>query len=171
MIKCMYILTPKEIRKNYEWLTLTETPQNLVKPKPGEVRNPTGRPRGSLDMATRIKRILGNEIDWDKIAINNVEDLKMRYGNSAVAEAMIWVQVTKALLGDTAAFNALRKAAYGDSVTLEPDMPQNVVHIYKPEKLKIAQIESIAKQLRDRAERQVAEEQSTVSVDLYPSRI
>jgi hypothetical protein len=146
-------------------------PQNLVKPKPGEIRNPKGRPKGSLDMASRIKRILSSEINWNKIAINDVSGLKERYGNSAVAEAMIWIQVTKALLGDTAAFNALRKAAYGDSVNLEPDRPESAVHIYKPEKLKIAQIESMAKQLRDRAERQVIEGQASMSVDLYPSRI
>jgi hypothetical protein len=125
---------------------------NLIPIKKGEVRNPRGRPKGSMNMSTRIIKILNKKIDWDKINVKDVDRLKTRYGKTAVADAMIWTQVSKILAnGDTQAFNALREAGWGRMVNVDADIKAEVVHIVKPEKLQLIQIESAAEQLRQRA--------------------
>ena len=126
--------------------------QNLIPAKPGEVRNPRGRPKGSLDMSTRVKRILNSKIDWDKIHIADVERLRKRYGDMAVADAMIMIQVSKAMTGDTNAFNSVRKAGWGDFIKGEIEEKLDVVHIYRPEKLdSIEDINRMGRELRERA--------------------
>lgn len=134
------------------------TPQFLEKAKfeewkPGQSGNPKGKPKGTIDMAKRIKKILAKDIEWDKISITDasLDRLKKRYGNMAVADAMIWVQVSKALTGDTQAFNALKEAGWGKTVNVDAHAEIDVVHIMKPEKLEAAQLENAAEQLRQRA--------------------
>lgn len=128
---------------------------NFIPIKPGEVRNPKGKPKGTLHLATRIRKIFEENIDWDKIAIRDTEALKQRYGKATVAQALVWVQVSKALTGDTQAFRALAEAGWGKMLNVDASTQVDVVHIYKPEKLEIAQIEQAAKQLRERAARAV----------------
>ena len=128
---------------------------NLIPPVAGEIRNPNGRGKGTLNMSTRIRKILGNNIDWDKINIQQVDRLKKRYGVLALADAMILVQASKALTGDTPAFNALREAGWGRMVNVDGAATLEVVHIYKPEKLAVTQIEQAAQQLRERAQRAI----------------
>jgi hypothetical protein len=124
---------------------------NLIPAVEGEVRNPNGRGKGTLNMSTRIRRILGRNIDWDTISIANQESLKKRYGKYALADAMILVQASKALTGDTQAFNALREAGWGRMVNVDGEAKIDVVHIYKPDKLESLQMEQAAAQLRERA--------------------
>jgi hypothetical protein len=131
---------------------------NLKPVVKGEVRNPRGRPKGSLNMATRVRKIMKRKIDWDKINIKDIERLKARYGNKPLADAMILVQASKALTGDTQAFNALREAGWGRMVNVEGEAEIQVVHVLKPEKLAMAQIESAAEQLRQRAAKAVEAE-------------
>lgn len=124
----------------------------LIPPKPGEVRNPNGRPKGALDMSTRVKRIMRMKIDWDKIHIADTTKLRERYGDQAVADAMIWIQVSKALTGDTKAFDSVRKAGWGDLIKGEIEEKLDVVHIYRPDKLdSIEDINRMGRELRERA--------------------
>lgn len=126
---------------------------NLTPFQPGQVANPRGRPKGSLDMSTRVKRILKRKIDWDKINIRDgdgLEALKRRYGKSAVADALIYIQVSKALTGDTAAFREIRKAGWGDMIKGELQGEVDVVHIYQPAQLTEATINDVGAQLRER---------------------
>lgn len=130
---------------------------NLVPVQQGQVLNPKGRGKGTLNMSTRIRKILSSNIDWDKITVGDpgLDRLKKRYGVLAVVDALVWVQVSKAMTGDTQAFNALREAGWGRMVNVDAQAQLDVVHILKPEKLEMAQIEQTAKQLRERAERAV----------------
>jgi hypothetical protein len=119
----------------------------------GQSGNPAGRKKGSINMAPRIRKILNGDIDWHKISINDpgLAKLKKRYGHVTVAEALIWVQASKALAGDTTAFNALREGGWGRMIKFDGEAKLEVVHILKPEKLALAQIESEAERLRQRA--------------------
>lgn len=126
-------------------------PQNLTIPKPGEVRNPRGKPKGTKDLATIVRKVMMSKIDWDKINIRDTTGLQKRFGKGKVAEALVWVAASKALTGDMQAFNALREAGYGRIVNFDGEAKIDVVHILKPEKLDAAQIESAAEQLRQRA--------------------
>jgi len=127
--------------------------QNLTVPKPGEVRNPGGKPKGTLDMSTIVKRVANASMKKNRQFLNvkDVDRLNRRYGKKKVAEALVWVQASKALTGDTQAFNALREAGWGRTVNVGGEATLDVVHVYKPEKLLLTQIESSAEQLRERA--------------------
>lgn len=132
--------------------------QNLIPAKPGDVRNPRGKPKGTLNISTRIREIFSLPIEWDKITITDTTRLKERYGNVAVADALIHVQISKALTGDTQAFNALRDAGWGKMINMDGSLTMDVMHIYKPEKLEAAQMEAMAEQLRERANKAVEAE-------------
>jgi Family of unknown function (DUF5681) len=148
--------------------------QNLTPFQPGQKVKGRGRPKGSINMATRVRKILNKKIDWDKINVKDTERLEKRYGKKPLADAMILVQASKALTGDTQAFNALREAGWGRMVNVEGEADIQVVHIMKPEKLALAQIEQAAEQLRQRAARAVEAEvidgvdSPTGSADLRP---
>lgn len=124
---------------------------NLKPYKRGQSGNIRGKTKGTLDMSTRIRRILNSKTEWDKINANKVEHLRARYGKIAVADALIYIQISKAMEGDTAAFNAVRKAGYGDSAQLEKTETTDVVHIFKPEKLSIEDLQAQSHLLRERA--------------------
>lgn len=151
--------------------------QNLTPMQPGQTLNPRGRPKGSLNMSTRVRRILNQNIDWDKVSVNDesLVRLKKRYGVMSVMDALIYVQASKAMVGNTQSFNALREAGWGKMVNVEGEVKGEVTHIYKPEKLALAQIESAAEQLRQRALNAVEGEiigelgSSTGTSDIRPS--
>jgi len=121
--------------------------------KPGQSGNPAGKKKGTIDMARRIRGVLNSNIDWKKVSISDpgLASLKKKFGDVTVAEALIWVQASKALAGDTTAFNALREGGWGRMIKFDGEAKIEVIHILKPEKLQLAQIESQAEQLRQRA--------------------
>lgn len=126
---------------------------NLQPAQPGEVRNPRGRPKGSLDMSTRVKRIMNRKVAWDKVNIRDgegLDSLKRRYGKGAVADAMIYIQISKALTGDTNAFRELRKAGWGDMIKGELETNIEVVHIYQPAQLSEDELNQRGAELRER---------------------
>jgi hypothetical protein len=125
--------------------------------KPGVSGNPAGKKKGSIDMSKRIRKILALPIDWEKININDdgLKRLKKRYGNASIAECLIYIQVSKAMTGDTQAFRVLSEGGWGKMINLGGGAKLDVVHIYKPEKLEEAQLETAAQQLRERARQAV----------------
>jgi hypothetical protein len=116
--------------------------------------NPKGKTKGAISMSKRIQHILSEDMDWGILQFSDesLQKLKDRFGNRCVADALVWVQISKALSGDTNAFNALREAGWGRMVNVDASAQLDVVHILKPEKLEIAQLESAAEQLRQRAQ-------------------
>jgi hypothetical protein len=121
--------------------------------KPGQSGNPSGKKKGTIDMPKRIRSVLNSDIDWKRISISDpgLAKLRQRFDDVTVAEALIWVQASKALAGDTTAFNALREGGWGRMIKFDGEAKLEVVHILKPEKLALAQIESEAERLRQRA--------------------
>lgn len=150
------MITPEaaEVAKRNEW-------------KPGVSGNPKGKPKGAIHISKRIRKILALPIDWEKININEagLEKLKKKYGNASIAECLIYIQVSKAMTGDTQAFRVLSEGGWGKMVNLDVNAKLDVVHIYKPEKLEEAQLEVAAQQLRDRATRAVEGEILDEQVD------
>jgi len=115
--------------------------------------NPKGKPKGTLDMATIVQRVSNASMKKNRQFLNvkDINKLNRRYGRKKVGEAMVWVLASKALTGDVPSFNALKEAGWGRTVNVESQAQVEVVHIIKPEKLQIIQIESAAEQLRQRA--------------------
>lgn len=133
---------------------------NLVPFKQGDDPRRGHKQQGTLDMSTIVKRVANASIKKNRQFLNvkDVDRLNRRYGKKKVAEALVWVQASKALTGDTQAFNALREAGWGRTVNVGGESTLEVVHVYKPEKLALTQVESAAEQLRERAERAVEAE-------------
>lgn len=89
------------------------TPWNSrhLKPiKPGEVRNPTGRPKGSISLSTRIRQMMNDD---NFVFRNNKGEiiLEGRPMDVIVAQAML-----KASKGDMKAFDMLGKYGFGTKV-------------------------------------------------------
>lgn len=79
---------------------------NLIPAKKGEVRNPNGRPKGSKNRSTIIRRWL-EAIDKGKNPISGEME------NMSVEDKMTLSILAKALNGDTSAYKALMDSAYG----------------------------------------------------------
>ena len=70
---------------------------NLKPAKPGEIRNPNGKPKGTLNRSTIVKRWLEARLDDDHLFVD------------AITKAVI----EKAMGGDVAAFRELMDSSYG----------------------------------------------------------
>jgi hypothetical protein len=83
--------------------------QNLIPAKKGEVRNPKGKPKGTLHLSTHIKNMLEDDSFEMKL-----EDGTIFTG--APVKAVIKTAIIKAASGDMRAFDMLGKYGYGTSV-------------------------------------------------------
>ncbi len=73
---------------------------NLIPAKPGEVRNPNGRPKGVPNSKTRLARLL--------TLVQNIQNpITGEQEGFTVAEQMDMQQILKALGGDTKAYQAV----------------------------------------------------------------
>ena len=85
--------------------------ENLIPAKPGEVRNPKGKPKGTRNRATILREVL---IDMDVVEmglIKNMPEYLQKTGLRNFMDLMTVVQAKKAIQdGDTSAFAALNKA-------------------------------------------------------------
>jgi hypothetical protein len=92
--------------------------QNLRPAQPGEVRNPGGKPKGTLNRSTIAKRVLGLMVK-DGLTENQVSALRKMYGDHVdkmtLEEAITLVQVGDAISGKqrTNSYNAVMNSAYG----------------------------------------------------------
>lgn len=85
---------------------------NLVHIKPGEVRNPNGRPRGSKNRSTNIIKYLDAEIDYTDPVTK--ETLRI-----TAEEMLVLTAIRKGGNGDIAAIALLLDGAYGKQKTGE----------------------------------------------------
>lgn len=99
--------------------------ENLIPAKPGDVRNPKGKPKGTLNWSTIVKTILEDEelfnsILEDKKKPKWVDKLNKKNGAYAIAVAMM----TKAVSGDDKAAKWLRETGWGNKLEhgLDPDL-------------------------------------------------
>lgn len=81
-------------------------PDNLKTPKPGEVRNPNGRPKGSLNRSTIARKWLEVEQSIKNPITGTFEQLSQE-------DIITLMQINEARKGDTVAYKALMDSAYG----------------------------------------------------------
>ncbi len=82
------------------------TPENLIPPKKGEIRNPNGRPVGSRNRETIVNKWLEAIKDAKNPITGELESLP-------IADQMVLALIGKALKGDVAAFKELMDSGYG----------------------------------------------------------
>ncbi|ROS29592.1 hypothetical protein EDF22_1335 [Rathayibacter sp. PhB127] len=83
--------------------------------KKGQVLNPAGRPKGSLNLSTLIQRMLMDE-EFTTLLPDKIEGWKEHTG--APAKAIVKVLMLKAMQGDIKAFDTLAKYGYGTKIEL-----------------------------------------------------
>lgn len=84
--------------------------KNLIPAKKGEIRNPNGRPKGTLNLATRIQKML----DDDEFTANMVgSDGKQISFKGNPAEAIIRTAILKSMSGDKKWAEWLAKHGFG----------------------------------------------------------
>lgn len=89
---------------------------NLIPPKKGEVRNPGGKPKGTLHLSTHIQNAL-NDPDFE---------VKLKDGSllkTMPVKAIINTAIAKSIDGDTRAMEWLAKHGYGEKIKFELDNP------------------------------------------------
>jgi len=88
--------------------------------KPGEVRNPAGRPVGSINLSTIVDRMMTRgEIDWSKVPVKGgkkVQDRMLKKYGKRGWVALSYVAYAQALQGDANARKWLSDAAYGNKM-------------------------------------------------------
>lgn len=86
--------------------------KNLKPIKPGEVRNPHGRP-GAKNLSTIIKDILEEgAIEWEKVPIKGSAEMSRKYGKNGW-RAIVYIATAQALSGNIQAMKFLQQAQYG----------------------------------------------------------
>ena len=82
------------------------TPENLIPPQKGEIRNPNGRPVGSRNRETIVKYWLEAIKEARNPITGELEQLP-------VADQIVLSLIGKALTGDVSAFKELMDSGYG----------------------------------------------------------
>jgi hypothetical protein len=101
---------------------------NLIPPKPGEVRNPGGKPKGTIHLSTAIQQMLDDPGLLEKILAGVPANKIPQYlqGNASIKtakKAIIAVGVSKALSGDKQWADWLAKNGYGEKLSIEAENP------------------------------------------------
>lgn len=73
--------------------------------------------KGSRHLTTLIREI-GYNFDWSKTTLKNKDELKKQYGKN-FWEALVYVQATKAIAGDSQAAKWLAENGYGKQVNMD----------------------------------------------------
>jgi len=121
------IIQPMELEQVDDDLILHDDPQpkttwqnKATQIKPGEVRNPNGRPVGSISLSTIIDRMMTRgEIDWSKVPVKggkkSQDRMLKKYGKRGWV-AISYVAMAKAMEGDANARKWLSDAQYGNKM-------------------------------------------------------
>lgn len=88
---------------------------NLNPAKPGEVRNPNGRPKGTLSLSTIIQNLLADEQFADKV-ISRKPGWWEKLPNKNIGNAIATAMFIKAMSGDVKAARWISKTGFGDKV-------------------------------------------------------
>lgn len=117
--------------------------------KPGEVRNPTGRPKGSVSLSTRIREMMNDE---NFVFKNNKGEviLEGKPMDVIVSQAML-----RASKGDMRAFDMLGKYGFGSKVDVTSDgkaLPTPILSLEEPKE--IIELEADSGVLRDNSDQE-----------------
>lgn len=111
--------------------------KNLKPIKPGEVRNPKGKPKGAMNSKTVIRRFL----EMDAVVINPKTQKKvvlkgLKGEPITYMEAIIIRMIQRAMKGDTTAFNAILDRMEGKpKQTTDLNVPTGAVVMIGGEKV------------------------------------
>lgn len=83
--------------------------------KPGEIRNPNGRPKGSRNLSTIVREMGENHIDWSLLP-DDSQKLRKKYKHKSAFEAITAVAIAQSINGDSQAREWLRKSGYGEKM-------------------------------------------------------
>ena len=92
-------------------------PENITPPKKGEIRNPKGKPKGTLNRSTIVKKWLLSKQDFE-----NPIDGKMV--KMTQADIITLALIQKARTGDVYAFRELMDSTFGkikEQISIEED--------------------------------------------------
>lgn len=93
---------------------------NLIPAKKGEVRNPKGKPKGTLHISTHIQNALNDPDFQVKLEDGTLlEEIPMK--------AIIKTAIAKSVGGDTRAMEWLAKHGYGDKLVIEMEDPRKAI--------------------------------------------
>ena len=81
-------------------------PENIIPPKKGEVRNPKGKPKGTLNRATITKK-------WLSVINSAINPITGELAQLSQADIATLAQIEKANKGDTHAYKALMDSEFG----------------------------------------------------------
>ena len=108
--------------------------KNLRPPiQKGEVRNPGGRPKGTVNFSYYVKKILESE-DWLNKVIKHGGSKPKWFDEVApktFTYAIITAVAVKAMQGDVMAAAWLKNQGWGDTFEAEPSEPRKLVYINK----------------------------------------
>lgn len=89
--------------------------KNLIPAKKGEVRNPKGKPKGTIHLSTRIQ----NMLDDDEFSVDHVIGGERFEFKGNPAEAIIKTAIIKARNGDKQWADWLAQNGYGNKLSVE----------------------------------------------------
>jgi len=81
-------------------------PENIIPPKKGEVRNPKGKPKGTLNRSTLLKKWLSVQMDVTRPDTGKKEKMEL-------FDAVTLALIQKALKGDVIAYKEIMDSLHG----------------------------------------------------------
>jgi len=81
-------------------------PQNIIPPKKGEIRNPKGRGKGTLNRSTLLKKWLSVQMDVTRPDTGKKEKMEL-------FDAVTLALIQKALKGDVNAYKEIMDSLHG----------------------------------------------------------
>lgn len=93
---------------------------NLKPYKKGQSGNPAGRPKGVKNWSTVIQQLLADEDMLDKVMKKKPSYWEHLPSKNA-ANVIAWAMIIKSMEGDDKAANWLRRAGFGDKLTVDAE--------------------------------------------------
>lgn len=97
--------------------------------KPGVSGNKKGRPKGSLNMSTIVKRLLDDE-EFANQVVPQKPSYWRHLPDKNFATAIVLTMIIKAVNGNVRAATWLRVTGYGNKIEANPERSMKQVHVY-----------------------------------------
>jgi hypothetical protein len=81
-------------------------PENIIPPKKGEIRNPNGKPKGTLNRSTLLKK-------WIEVHTKLKHPITKKEESGTVADLITLALINKAITGDIQAIKEINDTLYG----------------------------------------------------------
>ena len=112
------------------------TPENIIPPKKGEVRNPNGKPKGTRNRSTIVR-------EWLEVTQKLKNPITGENEELSQADMITLALISKARKGDVAAFKELMDSGFGKN----PDIINSSVQVKEYQQLTKEQIDKAIEEL------------------------